>query len=42
MGKKKQRATQTSQGVHGGSMKTSIRTPGTRIVNQRAAWACPM
>ena len=39
MGKKRQRATQTSQGIHGSSMKTSVRTPGTRMVNQRKAWA---
>ena len=39
MGKKKQRASETSKGIHGGPMKTSIRTPATRMINQREAWA---
>ena len=39
MGKKKQRASQTSKGEVGNPMKTSIRTPATRMVNQRDAWA---
>ena len=39
MGKKKQRASQTSKGEIGNPMKTSIRTPATRMVNQRDAWA---
>jgi hypothetical protein len=39
MGKKKQRASQTSKGEVGNPMKTSIRTPATRMINQRKAWA---
>lgn len=39
MGKKRQRASQTSKGEVGNPMKTSIRTPATRMINQRKAWA---
>lgn len=38
MGKKKQRASQTSKGEIGNPLKTSIRTPATRQINQRNAW----
>ena len=39
MGKKKQRASQTSKGEVGNPMKTRVRTTETRMINQRNAWA---
>lgn len=38
MGKKKQRASQTSKGEVGNPMRTRDRSPGTRITNQLDAW----
>lgn len=38
MGKKRQRASETSKGIHGGPMKTRDRSPATRMLNQRIAW----
>lgn len=38
MGKKKQRASQTSKGEIGNPMKTRDRTPASRMINQRIAW----
>lgn len=38
MGKKRTSSGHVSQGIHTSSIKTSVRTPATRIINQRDAW----
>lgn len=38
MGKKKLRATQSSKGEHGGSLKTRVNDPAIKMINQRKAF----
>ena len=38
MGKKKQRASETSKGIHGGSLRTRTNDPAIRMMNQRKAF----